>query len=140
MKLYWKRAGCASIAEWRGFTFICEWIGKNMSCNVIIRGVDGTACASRAQEDIASAEAYCEDWIERNDHPEWRDVTDWLSWAEWHGVQLIVRPWGNGCRDGSWKYQSIGLSNDCDYGRGGNSRDDAKAAAEKWVREQGGSE
>lgn len=137
MKLDWKRAGCGSIAASGDFSFLCEFIGEGRWVVQVRRGSGALVEGDTLSGTMSSAEGWHESWLERNDRPEWHDVTDWLSWAEWRGVKLVLRPWGNGCRDGVWRFQSVGRSNDADYGRGGESRESAKSAAEKWVREQG---
>jgi len=132
MKLEWKRAGCVSIAGWRGFTFVCQWIGKMMSCDVIIRRIDGSLEICCTKEDPSAAEDWCEDWIDQQERPEWNDVTGWLSWAEWRGWRMFAASVNHG--SDIWKCGEHMVQG---YG---TTINDAKAAAEKWVREQGAQE
>lgn len=78
---------------------------------------------------MASAWAWCEREVEKHDHPEWHDVTDWLSWAEWRGLKFYIRTTEN-----KWYVYFIDIYRNVIHPLG--SRDEAKAAAEKWVREQ----
>lgn len=136
MKLDWKRAGCASIASIRGITFICEWSGENDRCDVTVRGVDGRLDVRNHQpRDVAAAEAYCEQWAETTDHPEWHDVTDWLSWAEWRGVRMFAFPAIN--HDEFTVRVCPGDGRNAATTTGFLNIEAAKSAAEKWVREQG---
>lgn len=136
MKLDWKRAGRASIAESCGFTFavfpdysLGEWgwrvITNDDKSNTAVE--NGSRICTRE-----SAEAACESWLEKHDRPEWHDVTDWLSWAEWRGFRLVAAP-------SAWRPFMCQVSN----GRGtmkvfhDEKSSHAKAAAEKCIREQG---
>lgn len=85
---------------------------------------------------MASAWAWCEREFEQHDRPEWHDVTDWLSWAEWRGWRMFVRPDSVDPSITQWSASKNGYRGEFlsitgpDFPR-------AKAAAEKWVREQG---
>lgn len=135
MKLDWKRAGCASIASIRGITFICEWSGENDRCDVTVRGVDGRLDVRNHQpRDVAAAEAYCEQWAETTDRPEWHDVNDWLSWAEWRGREVSIHTYAPvyGGSDRRW-WVDISPR----HTHGFDTLTEAKEYAEKWIRGQG---
>lgn len=134
MKLDWKRAGCASIAECGQFTAIV-WKTHTGAWAVDTRDASGknhsNPCGST--ESRAMAEASFEDWLNKIYHPEWREFSSIVHLAEWRGAKLAVLP---------------------DLGTNGNlavsifleghepmlipspTVEAAKAAAEKWVREQ----
>ena len=142
MKLDWKRAGRASIAESCGFTFavfpdysLGEWgwrvITNDDKSNTAVE--NGSRICTRE-----SAEAACESWLEKHDRPEWHDVTDWLSWAEWRGLKILVRP-ETACSIGTYYAQATeanGMTRSAPNMTCTTVKS-AKDAAEKWIREQG---
>lgn len=139
MKLDWNRGQFAGVADCGQFTASTWREFGHSDWNFQIYGdggplvPKGVATACNSMED---AEKLAESWLERNDRPAWHDVTDWLSWAEWRGVKLCVRP-ECGTRDTSY-FQATDANRYTHYSNDTlKTVDEAKSAAEKWVREQG---
>lgn len=137
MKLNWLRAGCASIAECGGYTALAWKADRHEGCvwNSEIRDSEGCAlfatCAGGPRSPTReAAEAACETWLDQHDKPSWTDATDWLSFAEWKGCRLVCCPSSHGIYTFrvTGKFDSIGGT--CEL------LDEAKSAAEKYVREQ----
>lgn len=140
MKLNWLRAGCASIAECGEYTAQCysslvQELGTRWLWDVYRTrdgrcvNTDGSGGGYPTRE---AAEAACEAWLDQHDKPVWHDVTDWLSWAEWRGAMLHIRPRHNSAPGWGWQVNGS-LNAEWDAAK---TREDAKAAAEKYVREQ----
>ncbi len=139
MKLTWLRAAAGSFCESGEFTVMIDYYGdagkhrwgpliRNSAGNVVF---DKTDTPLQTRE---AAEAACEAWLDQHDKPVWQqpDGCDFLWWCNWRGYQMAVRDVGLcegaftwGCRRGS-------------RGSSGSvaSAEEAKAAAEKYVREQ----
>lgn len=141
MKLDWKRAGCASIAEFGGLTAVVLYDDNKVEHRwQVFRRYGSPIHASKVRSnDFADAETEVVAMLKQHDRPEWHDVTDWLSWAEWRGWRLEVcvsrtkrNYW---CWYGGTETHS---TNDIPQAIWIPSREEAKSAAEKWVREQGG--
>lgn len=142
MKLDWKTEGTASICYCNRITCVVHFAGDGYSCSVcrsaipagnglVVEGTSGLRT-------MASAWEWCEREVEQHDRPEWHDVTDWLSWAEWRGLKILVRP-ETACAIGTYYAQSTdasGMTRSAPHASC-NTVEAAKAAAEKWVREQG---
>jgi len=130
MKLNWLRAGCASIAECGNRTLVAQrWDGGEYGWHVVGRG---STEFERSFLELREAEAACEAWLDKHDKPVWHDVTEWLSWAEWRGFHLYCRLSTGGV---NWEWYR---SNGRGAGWSLASSTEAKAAAEKYVREQTG--
>lgn len=148
MKLNWLRAGCASIAECGGVT-LCVMRRNGIAENegdwlIRLSGLSGDIINETPHMDghktIEAAEAACEQWLDEHDKPVWHDFgTDaWGCWAEWRGMGLTVRPasWTSV----GWTFNAIFLDREHDSHTkaGWYTREQAKSAAEKYVREQTG--
>lgn len=141
MKLDWKRAGCASIAEC-GFKKTAHvWLDNEHGgwCVAVFDGgeqLDMDVPNDGVFKTPGGAEGACESWIEQHDRPEWHDVTDWLSWAEWRGWRLCVRPESVDPSRTQWSASKNGYCGGF-LSIAGPDFPGAKSAAEKWVRGQG---
>ncbi len=130
MKLRWLRAGCASIAECGGFGCVCEFSGDG-NWYVRVRESDGLLLLdTEIRGTLSIAEAACEAWLDQHDKPVWHDATEWLSWAEWRGKRIYLRTEVH--MTPGWGAYLHGERHIVTR----PSRDEAKAAAEKYVREQ----
>lgn len=133
MKLNWLRAGCASIAEcgeytahvYLAFDGWVGWVARTTGSDI-----KRIAYGSDSRE---AAEAACEAWLDQHDKPVWHDATEWLSWAEWRGQRLVVADVYGGQHRYLW---SASRPAGWDYGSLLMTMDEAKAAAEKYVRKQ----
>lgn len=142
MKLDWKTEGTASICYYSGMTCVVHFSGDGYSCSVcrnsipsgnglVVEGTSGLGT-------MACAWAWCEREVEKHDRPEWHDVTDWLSWAEWRGLKILVRP-ETACSIGTYYAQATeanGMTRSAPNMTCTTVKS-AKDAAEKWVRDQG---
>jgi len=136
MKLKWLRAGCASIAEcgeytahvYLAFDGWVGWVARTTGSDI-----KRIAYGSDSRE---AAEAACEARLDQHDKPVWHDATEWLSWAEWRGWRLQVVASRNRTEKWCWYGSMATPVNHVPQGIWINTRDAAKAAAEKYVREQ----
>lgn len=128
MKLNWLRAGNASIAECGDYTaFVRPCRGKWGVYAVSDRDYLDICAPVDTRE---AAEAACESWLDQRDKPVWHDATEWLSWAEWRGKRIYLRTEVH--MTPGWGAYLHGERHIVTR----PSRDEAKAAAEKYVREQ----
>ena len=128
MKLNWLRAGCASIAECGEYTYVCRQVAPY--------GFRGTVHYGKLQVDdwmassIDDCERTAQQWLDQHDKPVWHDATEWLSWAEWRGNQMYARPFTSSSN--GWEVYCLGDGRVASV----KSLEEAKDAAEKYVREQ----
>lgn len=139
MKLNWLSAGCASIAECGEYTVQCYlWCNveneKKWVFDVYRTTTAALVKASPSRHDTReAAEAACEAWLDQFDKPVWHDATDWLSWAEWRGKRMTVN---RHCGNHALFQWAASRTSGWDGGGRFVSMQDAKSAAEKYVREQ----
>jgi len=130
MKLNWLRAGCASIAECGEYTATTWKTDKYEWCWELRCNESGRHSAEERTGTREAAEAACEAWLDKHDKPVWHDATEWLSWAEWRGKRIYLRTEVH--TTPGWAAYLHGERHIATL----PSRDEAKAAAEKYVRER----
>lgn len=140
MKLDWKRFGSVSVAragirtalvtQFGDAPFGKQWGAEVRHADTGIMLFDATH-PGHASCDIA--EQKCEQWIDSIDRPEWHEATPWLWWAEWRGCRLRINRTHPVPRE--WYVCVTSVTHNCREGTR-LTLDEAKAAAEKWVREQ----
>ena len=134
MKLNWLRAGCESIAEFGELTFATRKYDKSGKYCLTIRDNDGGELVESQScfESREAAESACEAWLDQHDKPVWNDATEWLSWAEWRGFGVVIHRYQQSSGLIRWCFDCA-TSGGCEILK---SRDDAKSAAEKYVRDK----
>ncbi len=93
MKLNWLRAGCASIAENQGLTFMVDRWDRGdrlIPWSWAVRTSGGTEKSVGWETTREAAEAACEKWLDEHDKPEWVEHRPWLWSCEWRGVSALV--------------------------------------------------
>lgn len=91
MKLNWLRAGCASIAEHGGFSFLCDLIGKG-EWVVQVRKDNGDLIeGDTLTGTMSNAEEWHEKWLDQHDKPQWKQSEEWLWSTTWRGVFAYCR-------------------------------------------------
>ncbi len=134
MKLEWKRAGFAAVADCNGMTANVWFNGADWNFQVYSQqGIHVSQTVAPTCNTRIKAEQLAEQWLEENDKPAWNDATPWLSWAEWRGIKMLVRPYSRGECDFQWQISSKKMD-DCGT-RSLETMQQAKDACEQFVRQ-----